>query len=917
MPTLKSWALNTMKLRRPGVTADLVTRPRLVAQLDRGLAGFLTLVCASAGYGKTTLVSAWLDSQAASPTQSTCALPAAWLSLDEYDGDLAAFVYYFCAALGTIFPEACPQTRELLWAPQEAPLNTLSATLSSEIASLPTEFILVLDDYHAIKGVTVHDLLAALTRHWPRTLHLVLIARSNPPLPLATLRSKGHLTEIRTRDLRFTTEEMAQYLTGVLGRPPGGAVLAQLAQQTEGWVTGLRLAAMSLPKDLMAARLPALAEADTNIGDYLIEELLAHQPPDILKFLLQTSLLDRFCAPLCDKVLERSAADRDARACLDWLERTNFLMVALDDRGEWYRYHHLLQDLLRRRAAVELGAERGIDLRRRAAAWFGRQGLLEEALQQALAAHDLEQAAGLMEQALRDVLNREDLPALRRWLRLLPQELRSRRPELLLIEAWMLSFSWRLGELSQVLEQLETLVGGDAGALAAGDVRILRGQILTLRGEDGHFRNQADRGLACVQEALPLLPESWTYVRGGCMLYLGLSSQALGQGGAVDRQLWTHYEAASDKSGPYALRILLALCMNAVQAGKLEQARQTGGLMLAQARRGKRVLLAGWAHLWLGVVHYEWDELEAATEHFQAIAQRRFSLHSVAARQGMLGLLLVQFARGDVAGARETLKLASQYDIDILGYESAETLSARAQLQFLNGEVVDAWRWADAFTAPVPDQPLYWLQNAHMVRARLLIARGAAPDVQAALQIIDALVEIAERTHNIYASIRVLALRALALDARRQDRSPDAVAAPAALAALGRALALAQPGGFVRSFVDLGPRMETLLNRRTEHGPAAEVLWRIRAAFPAPHPSAGQPSLAPPALPLPEPLTARELDILRLLRDRLSDKEIANKLVVVPGTVRSHLANLYGKLSVNKRRDAVAKAEALGILPPR
>jgi LuxR family maltose regulon positive regulatory protein len=274
MTTRKHWTLTTTKLHRPAVTAHLVTRPRLAERLQRGIAGPITLVSASVGYGKTTLVSAWLEAMEASTNGSTGSIAAAWLSLDEHDSDLTVFVRYFCAALRTVFPEACIQTLALLKAPTQAPLTALAATLSNELAALPRDCILVLDDYHAISGVDVPDLLTALLRHWPHSLHLVLITRRDPPLPLARLRVQGSLIEIRTRDLRFTAPEVEQYVTGLMGQRPSEAVIERLERQSEGWIAGVHLATLTLPYDvaagLDAAKLDAAAssaavESDTNI----------------------------------------------------------------------------------------------------------------------------------------------------------------------------------------------------------------------------------------------------------------------------------------------------------------------------------------------------------------------------------------------------------------------------------------------------------------------------------------------------------------------------------------------------------------------------------------------------------------------------------------------------------------------------
>ena len=314
------WTPIATKLHRPGVTAHFVARPRLVEQLDRGLACPLTLVCAGAGYGKTTLVSAWLAAKATA-RDGTAPLPAAWLSLDQYDSDLTTFVRYFCAALRTIFSGSCAQTLALVGAPQPPPLTAVVATLSNEIEVLPEDFMLVLDDFHAIDGVEIADLFTALARHWPRHLHLVLVTRRSPLLPLASLRAKGALVEIRTRDLQLTTPELAQYVTNVMRQPPSDAVLALLERHTEGWFVGVNLAASTLSGDVDATRLDAPLEGNADVADYLMDELLTQQPPDVMTFLLKTSLLNRFCVPLCEHIIDGFGSSRDVRACLSSLER--------------------------------------------------------------------------------------------------------------------------------------------------------------------------------------------------------------------------------------------------------------------------------------------------------------------------------------------------------------------------------------------------------------------------------------------------------------------------------------------------------------------------------------------------------------------------------------------------------------------
>jgi LuxR family maltose regulon positive regulatory protein len=917
------------KLSRPPVASDRVDRPRLIEMLDRGLPGSMSLVSAAAGFGKTTLVSSWIEGLTAGRGGVTAPLPAAWLSLDENDSDLVVFLRYFVAAIRTVFPESCAEILALLRALRPASPALLLVALSNDIERLPARFVLVLDDYHIIHGEAVHDFLSTLTHHWPQRLHLVLISRSNPPLPLASLRARGQVAEIRGRDLRFTPEESAAFLDKVLAVPLSQSALALLDQRLEGWIAGLRLATLSLRAGADAeTELARLSGTDAGIADYLVDEVMSYQTPAIRTFLRTTSILDRFSAALCEYVLGivTSSDDPpcDVQASIQWLESNGLFVISLDADRKWYRYHQLFQELLQRRLLAEVGPEQVTELHRRAAVWLAGQGLVEEALRHALVANDLDLAARLMVAGLCDVLDRDARFTLDRWLRLLPQEFVQRRPWLLMMKALVFQFSWQLSAVSKLLGEIEALLAerrlqrdeGGEGAPPSGDphdLQALRGMIAVLRGQEAFSNNQAARAIVYCEEALALLPEGWRYGRGGALLYWGMSMRAIGRGDDAHRMLMDEYESLLWKTDTFAVRLLFAAGFNSLESGHLEQARQMAQAMLEQAPPGRLLILQGWAHYFLGVVHYCRNELDAAAQHFEELANRRYSVHTQAARNGMIGLAQVHLARAEVSAALPVIGLLSQLDLDRMGQEGDDARSLRAQLAYLQGDTETAFRWADGYAAPVPDRLLTWLQDPHMAKAQILLARGTEADVQSALDILDTLREIAQRTFSIRFQIEVLALRALALET--QGKAVDA------LAALRQAVELSRPEGFIRVFVDLGPRMQTMLLRFAEQGFAAETVRRIVAEFPVPRKKtetgdAGSGIHAANA-GLIEPLTGRELEVLTLLRERLSNKEIARELYLSPLTVKRHTVNLYGKLGVNKRWDAVIKAEALGILPPR
>ncbi|MCU0501912.1 MAG: hypothetical protein MUC51_09125, partial [Anaerolineae bacterium] len=417
------------KFHKPRVLADLIDRLSLKARLDSGWDRSLILVAAPAGFGKSTLLSAWLDA---------CACPNAWLSLDEHDNDPGVFLAYFLGAVRTIFPNALAATHALLSGVSLPPLTVIVRSLLNDLDELGRDFILVLDDYHIISEPSVHSLLAALLQHPLHRMHLVIVTRQDPPLPLRMLRARGQVTEIRGQDLRFSAPEIAKFMEQTLGAPLGDEAIAVLAEKTEGWAVGLRLATLTLRYsgeiDGQIARLHA---ENQFVMDYLINEVQSHIPPAIQSFLLKTAILDRLCEPLCLEVIGPDRVECQPQTCLEWLEQNGMFTTALDTQGQWYRYHHLFQELLRARLMRQSSADEVAVLHLRASAWLARNGFIEEALQHALASRDTAAAVRLMAQHRHALMNDEQWLLLHRWLRLFPAETVAAYPDLLLLSAWI------------------------------------------------------------------------------------------------------------------------------------------------------------------------------------------------------------------------------------------------------------------------------------------------------------------------------------------------------------------------------------------------------------------------------------------------------------------------------------------------
>ena len=605
------------KFHRPRLTADLVHRPSLKARLDRGWDQPLVLVAAPAGFGKSTLLSAWLEA---------CDRPNAWLSLDEHDNDLGVFLAYFLGAVRTIFPDALTATQALLSGVNLPPLTVIARNLLNELDAVARDFVLVLDDYHLISEQSVHDLLAALLQHPPHRLHLVIATRQDPPLPLRLLRARGQVTEIRGHDLRFSTPEIAQFMAQTLGAPLTAEAITVLAEKTEGWATGLRLATLTLRYsgeiDGQIARLHA---ENRFVMDYLINEVQAHVPPAIRSFLLKTAILDRLCGPLCLEVIGPDSAECQPQTCLEWLEQSGMFTTALDTQGQWYRYHHLFRELLRARLVQQSSPDEIAALHLRASAWFARNGFIEEALHHALAGQDTATAVRLVAQRRHALMNDEQWLVLNRWLRLFRAETVAAYPDLLLLSAWIADVA-RLdtGYVTDALDQAERLITQMSDQPE--HARHLMGEVAALRIKLSHqLATDTDALIAQTQQALENTPRQWYMVRSVAWLHLALSYQKTGR---LDRAYAALAEGRREdtaEGGVVRGRIGGMNCYVQWVAADLTAMLQTATDLLdvVQPRRLSQSL--AWAHHFLSCVHYQRNELAAAETHALASFELRYA----------------------------------------------------------------------------------------------------------------------------------------------------------------------------------------------------------------------------------------------------------------------------------------------------
>jgi LuxR family maltose regulon positive regulatory protein len=900
------------KLHRPRVTENLVARPRLLEYLTDRRQRPLTVVAAPAGYGKTTLVSNWLEESD---------WPCAWLSLDENDDDMVMFLSYVIAAIQTIFPKAGQKTQALLEAPTLPPQSMLARSLINELDDIDTPFVLVLDDYHVIHQTAIHELVTELLRHPPPSLHLVITTRRAPPLSLRNLRARSQMSEIRIDDLSFTSLETAALLQTMLGRPVSDTTAASLTEKTEGWITGLRLAILSLRhRDDLDTLLSRLPDHPHYVTEYLVGEVLSNLPPSIRQYVLLTAILDRFCAPLCETIfgLEHGAGEADVggQYFIEWVVKSNLFTVSLDGQGKWYRYHHLFQQLLQHQLELKLDKEEIAALHQRASRWYSENGFIDEALRHALAAGDITAAAELVEEHRPLLLNEDKWYVLERWLAWLPDSTIQQRPKLLIARAWVMFYHFELRAIPPILEDAEKCLaqlGDDASTQA------LQGEIDFFWGHHWFWQGQNTRSFELFNRALAWIPNSSFGVRGHGFLFWGLASQMSDRKQEAVRAFneWLYSE---QRSHPLRrIRPLGSLAFIHLLSGELAEAVQVTQQMQGIAENYANTYIRAWAFYVMGQICFYRNDLENAVHNFGRVVELRYNLHTRAAIDSLAGLTLAYHALGQPDRSRATMALLLEFaqQKNDPAYP-AIARSCQARLALLQGDVASAVRWlqtADLTTDA--DVMFYWLEISGITHCRVLIAQGSKAGLQQAEELLQAYRQQNENQRNTRQLIDILPLQALVY--HKQELFDEA------LATLEQAVILAQPGGFIRPFVEPGPELADLLNRLHSQGVAQDYIAQILAAFPIDL-RLGEEKIVnrKPVLSeaevsetqnLIEPLTNRELDVLSLLAQGLSNKEIAVQLVITPGTVAQHTHNIYQKLMVRNRRQAVIKATELGIFP--
>lgn len=880
----------------PRIRSNLVSRPRLIERLNTGLDKKLTVIAAPVGFGKTTLLSEWIP-------QST--RKVSWLSLDDSDNDPTRFWVYFIKSLQQLHQNLGSDALSLLQSPQALPITSVLTSIINDIAALPDDFALVLDDYHVIDFQPIHDALAFMIDHLPVNLHIVISTRVDPPLPLARMRIRDNINEFRINELRFISDEVSAFLNKVMGLNLSIDDVAALEARTEGWIAGLQIAALSMRgRDDIQGFIKGFSGSHRHILGYLAEEVLNHQTGETLNFLLQTSILDRLCAPLCDAVTKRT----NSQSILERLERTNLFLIPLDDEQHWYRYHHLFTEVLRARLKGKQ-PDQLPELHRRASQWLETSGRTAEAIDQAIYAMDYPRAACLISSIIQSYNDKGAVRTLLNWIDQLPEEQIFQYPDIFSYKGWLLYLAGRIDQAKDHADKAKVYITPDTPTAARGRLAHLDSQFAIAKGDMSAVQ-------AFAQDAIALIGEEDFFFR---ILALMTIASAQTLAGSPKDAISNLKEAARiGEKSKQAFATLTAYAKLANQLnlqGSLQEARAVcqHAMTLYQSSSGQPLPISSIAYVEAAKLAYEEDDMDVVEQYFHVATRLESNLSIPGLHLENLYIqALFEGAKGNLNAA---LELAGQ------GHSAAEQMGLRgyiaiftaveSELLLRQGDITALMGWiASAGPTFARCDDLLNMYGS-IVYVRFLIHQG---DLRDTAELITRMEEAARRSNYVRQLITLLLLKALLC--RSQGDSKQAQAS------LEEALQLAMPQKYRRVFLDEGEPIRNLLldyhsivKRKIgirHDGNSIKVLMyidQLLAAFPH-----SVPSMKLKAEIFPESLSERELEILRLVASGRSNQEIAEILVIAVSTVKSHINNLYAKLGTNRRTQAIAIANELGLL---
>ena len=896
------------KLFIPTTRPELVSRPRLIEKLNRGLHRKLTLISAPAGFGKTTLVSHWVDNLRENSETDDQFLKVAWLSLDQDDNDPIRFLTYFVSALNKIEDietDLGQGALSVLKSPQPPSANNILISLINDLAAIHEKIIYVLDDYHLIEAEPIHQAIVYLLENLPPQLHLVIATREDPRLHLSRLRARGQLTELRAADLRFTSSEAADFLNQVMGLNLSMEDIAELETRTEGWIAGLQLAAISMQgrKDRKGF-IKSFTGGHRLVLDFLIEEVLSQQPEIIQNFLLQTAILDRMNGSLCDAL----ASQENGQETLEILDHANLFIVPLDEERRWYRYHHLFADLLRQRLRQTQPEQLSV-LHRRASEWFKNQGLNRQAIKHSLDGGDYQGAAELIRAIAIDIIQQGEHTTVIGWINALPEEFVIAHPYLCVLHAQALQLTGELETSEARLIDAEDALDSQNYQVDETDDSI-RGLIHACRAYSSFMIGDHVNTISHAQQALDQLPETATLIKAQTALYQGIAYRYTGQlRAALD--VYNEVLPTTQSTGSNSTAVLCYLHLGDLHSemAQLHRAKELceDALKFTERHTGRSEMpFTGYVYTSIGRILRQWNQLEDAyCFTVKGLALCRDWNVADALALSCLELAYLHQLLGNDEQARALIQEAIQIFDGFSPWGSKLAAAHQVKFDLARGDIESAESWAQTNDLDIDGDFEFHREIEYLVLARVFISQKRFEEAHS---LIEKIYRIAKEIGKRQTELEGLILLALVFSAQGETDQ--------ALVHLEMALSIGEQGGFIRIFVDEGPPMAHLLYEALSLKIAPDYVSRLLAAFPVAETEQTNPTITHAPHPeLIEPLSEREIELLQLIAEGLTNPEIAARLYLSLNTVKVHTRNIYGKLGVNNRTGAVARARALGILP--
>ena len=894
--------VNRTKFYRPPVSADYVSREALNVSLEQGVALPLTVVLAPAGYGKSSLVSHWLDT-----SDSTNTAASAWLSLDASDSDVRIFFTYFVAALRTVSADACKEIFSIVNAENLPPVAFIATQLSNDLDELDERLILVLDDYYRINDTDIDFIINSLLEHPPRNLHLIILSRQDPALSLAPLRAYHMINEIRMRELKFSSEDTLAFMAQTIDFPLQANNIQRLQDRTEGWPVGIRLVTLTLAhQDNIEEYLNHFSTDARPLQEFLVAEVLSGQSVQVQDCLLNISIFDRFNPELCEAVCNNKRDGKDSLVSgedfIEILENSGLFCVALDGQGKWFRFHHLFAELLQKQLEERRGSEEISRLHLSASNWFAENGYVEEAIHHALAGGDVVAAVEIVGSARHELMNSDHWHRLEQWLKLFSREVVQQHAHLILLRCWLDLYHWyRLDYLVKDLERADVLL--ETTLLDASAVAPLKAEVAAIRSNLAYWILEPSHGVTLANQVLGDSPDKHECVRSTALFGLGALYQMLGDLHQGEQVIWDHMEGGQLNSPSSRARLILSLCMAYWPEADSQKLLKAASGILQIGLEHELLWSESFARYFFGLIHYERNELDDAVAQLKIIVDDpyRYPIQNVTHCSFLLSLSYQALALPDQARevadsiAKLTFERGNKMFI-------ALTEAFQADLDLCQGRIAQAENWLNGFVAPAP----HGLQrhfNAELTSIRVMMALNTPQSRAAAAEQLDSFHQLVSQIHHKRLMIDVLGMKALLADTEGDVDT--------AVALLQEAVLLGQPGQIIRPLADMGTGLVKLLNRLDLNQEGLQYVGKILGALNGS--SEASATQAENGI-LSDVLSKRELEILNMFAANLSNKDIAEQLYISPGTVKRHAHNIFCKLSVSDRHDAVSKSRGLGIL---